>query len=156
MCLRFFAEVFLSSRVTGACPVTTYLIMRFNVRTATTITTYDSRVCIGSSGGAAMLNRDDHAGRPTPARSHYGAFSVCVEGTPPAGDWILRRRRRATERRRAGKRRIELSLEREVFFFKSAPQAARRFLFLGRGRRGIDGTGSNLVSTRESAKERAE
>ena len=30
--------VFLSSRVTGACPVTTDLIMRVNVRTTTTTT----------------------------------------------------------------------------------------------------------------------
>ena len=29
----FFLRVFLSSRVTGACPVTTDLIMRVNVRT---------------------------------------------------------------------------------------------------------------------------
>ena len=32
----FFPGVFLSSRVTGACPVTTDLIMRGNVRTTTT------------------------------------------------------------------------------------------------------------------------
>ena len=31
----FFPEVFLSSRVTGACPVTTDLIIRVNVRTTT-------------------------------------------------------------------------------------------------------------------------
>ena len=47
---------------------------------------------------------------------HYGAVSVCVEGTVPAGDWIRRRRRRATERRRAGKRRIELSLNENFVF----------------------------------------
>ena len=34
-----FPRVFLSSRVTGACPVTTDLIMRVNVRTTTTTTT---------------------------------------------------------------------------------------------------------------------
>ena len=34
----FFPGVFLSSRVTGACPVTTDLIMRVNVRTTTTTT----------------------------------------------------------------------------------------------------------------------
>ena len=34
----FFPRVFLSSRVTGACPVTTDLIMRVNVRTTTTTT----------------------------------------------------------------------------------------------------------------------
>ena len=33
----FFPGVFLSSRVTGACPVTTDLIMRVNVRTTTTL-----------------------------------------------------------------------------------------------------------------------
>ena len=33
--LCFFPGVFLSSRVTGACPVTTDLIMRVNVRTTT-------------------------------------------------------------------------------------------------------------------------
>ena len=32
----FFPRLFLSSRVTGACPVTTDLIMRVNVRTTTT------------------------------------------------------------------------------------------------------------------------
>ena len=35
----FFPGVFLSSRVTGACPVTTDLIMRVNVRTTTPTTT---------------------------------------------------------------------------------------------------------------------
>ena len=35
----FFPGVFLSSRVTGACPVTTDLTMRVNVRTAPTTTT---------------------------------------------------------------------------------------------------------------------
>ena len=34
----FFPGVFLSSIVTGACPVTTDLIMRVNVRTTTTTT----------------------------------------------------------------------------------------------------------------------
>ena len=39
VCFVFFPGVFLSSRVTGACPVTTDLIMRVNVRTTTTTTT---------------------------------------------------------------------------------------------------------------------
>ena len=34
----FFPRVFLSSRVTGACPVSTDLIMRVNERTTTTTT----------------------------------------------------------------------------------------------------------------------
>ena len=38
-CVCFLPGVFLSSRVTGACPVTTDLIMRVNVRTTTTTTT---------------------------------------------------------------------------------------------------------------------
>ena len=46
----------------------------------------------------------------------YGAVSVCVEGTAPAGGWIRRRRRRATGRRRAGRRRIELSLNENFCF----------------------------------------
>ena len=33
----FFPRVFLSSRVTEACPVTTNLIMRVNVRTTTSL-----------------------------------------------------------------------------------------------------------------------
>ena len=37
--LCFFPGIFLSSRVTGACPVTTDFIMRVNVRTTTTTTT---------------------------------------------------------------------------------------------------------------------
>ena len=40
--LVFFPRVFLSSRVTGACPVTTDLIMRVNVKTTTTIYVYIS------------------------------------------------------------------------------------------------------------------
>ena len=36
----FFPGVFLSSRLTGACPVTTDLIMRGNVRTTTTADTW--------------------------------------------------------------------------------------------------------------------
>ena len=42
----FFPRVFLSFRVTGACPVTTDLIMRANVRTTTTTTTVKRKVSI--------------------------------------------------------------------------------------------------------------
>ena len=61
---------------------------------------------------------------------HYGAVSVCVEGTAPAGGWIRRRRRRATGRRRAGKRRIELSLN-ENFCFSDHHRASceEQFVF---------------------------
>ena len=45
--LCFFPGVVLSSRVSGACPVTTDLIMRVNMRTkATTATTYVSSVAV--------------------------------------------------------------------------------------------------------------
>ena len=48
----FFPGVFLSSRVTGACPVTTDLIMRVNVRTTTTTTTTTTpAVHVGAAGG---------------------------------------------------------------------------------------------------------
>ena len=39
VCVFLLSGVFLSSRVTGACPVTTELTMRVNVRTTTTTTT---------------------------------------------------------------------------------------------------------------------
>ena len=42
-CLCFFPGVFLSSRVTGACPVTTDLIMRVTVRTTTATKINDSQ-----------------------------------------------------------------------------------------------------------------
>ena len=42
----YFPGVFLSSRVTGACPVTTDLIMRVNVRTTTTTSTVFIQICI--------------------------------------------------------------------------------------------------------------
>ena len=51
----FFPGVFLSSRVTGACPVTTDLIMRVNVRTTTTTTT--TTMVAGRSGGVSGYPR---------------------------------------------------------------------------------------------------
>ena len=84
---------------------------------------------------------------------HLGAVSVCVEGTAPTGGWIRRRRRRATECRQAGKRRVELSLNENICFSDQHRKLRGAFCFLGRGRRGTDW---NRVSTRASAKERAE
>ena len=52
----FFPGVFLSSRETGACPTTTDLLMRVNVRTATTTTTY---ICCLCSAGAFTLSKSD-------------------------------------------------------------------------------------------------
>ena len=69
---------------------------------------------------------------------HYGAVSVCVEGTAPTGGWIRRRRRRATDRRRAGKRRVELSLNENICFSDQHRKLRGAFCFLERGRRGTD------------------
>ena len=49
-------------------------------------------------------------------KPNYGTVSVCIEGTAQSGGWIRRRKRRVTERRRAGKRRVELSLN-ELFCY---------------------------------------
>ena len=68
----------------------------------------------------------------------YGAVLVCMEGTAPAGGWIRRRRRRATGRRRAGKRRIELSLNENFVFQISTSNFVEHFVFFERGRRGTD------------------
>ena len=68
----------------------------------------------------------------------YGAVSVCVEGTAPAAGWIRRIRRRATGRRRTGKRRIELSLNDNFVFQISTANCVEHFVFFGRGRWGTD------------------
>ena len=60
---------------------------------------------LGSSGRAAMPNRDARARRQAPPQAKL-RHSV----TAPVGGWIRRRRRMKTEHRRAGKRRIELTL----------------------------------------------
>ena len=64
---------------------------------------------------------------------HYGAVSVCVEGTTSAGGWIRRRRRRATGCRRAGKRRIELSLNKNFVFQFSTASCKDHFVFWDEG-----------------------
>ena len=69
--LCFFSGVFLSSGVTGACPVTTDLIMRVNVTTTTTTRTpfrgdvaagrayaVLSVVCAGRATGGALMRRN--------------------------------------------------------------------------------------------------
>ena len=67
---------------------------------------------------------------------HYGSVSVCVEGTVPAGGWIRRRRRRATGRRRAGKRRIELSLNEDFCFSDQHRKLRGALCFLGTEEKG--------------------
>ena len=93
--------------------------------------TYGSRAFLGISGEEAMLHRDARSRRQAPPRATlrrsfglHSADSACVEGTAPAMGWIRRRRRRATDRRRAGKRRIELSLD-EIFFFSDQHRKLR-------------------------------
>ena len=81
----------------------------------------------------------------------YGAVSVCVEGTAPAGGWIRRRRRRASGRRRAGKRRIELSLNENFCYSNQHRKLRGAFVFLGTGEKG-----DRLeLSVDESKRERA-
>ena len=84
-----------------------------------------------------MLNRD---ARVRGGRRHheprYGAVSVCVEGTAPTGGWIRRRRRRATGRRRAGKRRIELSLNDNFCFSDQHRKLRGAFYFFWTGEKG--------------------
>ena len=55
----FFRGVFLHSTVTGACPVTTDLIMRVNVRTTTTTTS--CRVLLYMAGTGTLLQLYAHA-----------------------------------------------------------------------------------------------
>ena len=71
---------------------------------------------------------------------HCGAVLACVEGTAPAGGWIRRQRRRATGRRRAGKRRIELSLN-EIFVSSEQHRKLRRLF----GLFGDGGEGGNRL-----------
>ena len=47
---------------------------------------------------------------------NYGTVYACIEGTAPSGGWIRRQCKREIEHRRAGQRRVELTL-REIFFF---------------------------------------
>ena len=52
----FFSGVFLSSRVTGACPVTTDLIMRVNVRTSLGSTVRNAIVRLAGRPGAQLCH----------------------------------------------------------------------------------------------------
>ena len=93
--------------------------------------TYDSRVFLGSSGGAAMPNRDARARRQAPPRAtQRHSLGLSVENcagrrldstTKEEGDWAS-----------TGGEETDCP-EREFLFFRSAPQAARSILFLGTG-----------------------
>ena len=63
---------------------------------------------------------------------NYGAVSVYVEGTAPAGGGVRRRRRRATEREEAGNRRIELSVN-DSFSFSDQNRKLRGTCFFSDG-----------------------
>ena len=67
-----------------------------------------ARRFLGNSGSTALLNRDARARRQAPLQDILRQSLIA-----PEGGWIRRQRRRETERRRAGKRRIELTL-REI------------------------------------------
>ena len=67
---------------------------------------------------------------------HYNAVLACVEGTAPAGSSNRGQRRRATGRRRAGKRWLELSVN-EIFYFSDQHRKLRgEFCFFGTGEKG--------------------
>ena len=107
--------------------------------------TYDSRVFCGSCGRAAMLSRDVRARRQAPFQAKLRHSLTAL-----AGGWIRRRRRRDTERPRAGKRRIEVTLC-ESFCLSDLTASGRNILCLGRGRTDWEG-----MATRARAKERAD
>ena len=66
----------------------------------------------------------------------YGAVSVRVEGTAPAEGWIRRRKKRATGRRRAGKRRIELSLNKNFCLSDITANCVELLVFFWTGEKG--------------------
>ena len=92
-----------------------------------------------------MLNRDARARR----QPRYGAVSVCVEGTAREGGWIRRRRRRATGRRRAGKRRIELSLNDHICFSDQHRKLREAFCFFWDG---VEGEPIGIECQREQVR----
>ena len=78
-----------------------------------------------------MHDRDGCARRHTPSRAKLRHGLGCTEGTAPSGGWVRRQRRRTIGRRRAGLRRIELTLH-EIVVFRSVPKAARSISFFFR------------------------
>ena len=57
----FFPGVFFSSRVTGACPVNTDLMMQVNVRTTTTATIYGCQKLNGCDETSPLTTTRDHS-----------------------------------------------------------------------------------------------
>ena len=80
----------------------------------------------------------------------YGALSVALEGTAPSGGWIRRRSRRATERRRAEERRIELYLNGNFCFSDQHYKLSGASSFLGMGKRGSIGMECQREQVRRS------
>ena len=85
----FFPGVFLSSRMTGACPVTTGLIMRVNVRITTTTacrsTAPVSRVCRTRALDHLSYALNIFLSRPRVARlyhtEYYRRRDTCIQAT---------------------------------------------------------------------------
>ena len=100
-----------------------------------------------SSGRAATLIRDVRRRRQAPPQVKL-RHSLAV----PARGSIRQRRRRETERRRAGKRRVELTQRQNSCFSDQNRECEDAFFFWDRGRRGTDWKG---VATKARAKERA-
>ena len=94
--------------------------------------TYDSRVFFGSSGEAAMLNRDARARRQAPPRATLRRSLGLIGGNCAGRRLDSTTKEEATGRRRAGKRRIELSLN-ENFCFSDQHRKLRGAFILSFG-----------------------
>ena len=103
-------------------------LSRFRRDRSCVVYTFDSRVFSGSSGRAAVLNRDVRARRQAPPQA-----KLRYSPTAPAGGWIRLRRKRETERRPAGERLIEVTLCDNFGVFRSEPQVRGAFCFWGGG-----------------------
>ena len=66
----------------------------------------------------------------------------CTEGTAPSKCWIRRQCRRETERRRAGKRLVELTLQENLYFADHYRGLRGAFCFFGPGEKGTDWKGA--------------
>ena len=83
-----------------------------------------------------MLNRDARARRQAPPRATPRRSLGVRGGTAPAGGWTRRRGKRATGRRRAGERRIELSLNENFSFSDQHRKLRGAFFFFWTGEKG--------------------
>ena len=93
-----------------------------------------------------MLNRSVRARRQAPPQDE-----LLHRLTAPAGGGNLRRKKGKTERRRAGKRRIELTLRDNVFVSQNRTASCKRHLVSGTGEKANRLEGSGNGSTCEGA-----